>query len=136
MEPEIVKTNNSLDGLNVLCVDDEIDILTATEILLTDMGCEIVTAMDIQEVKYSISDFQPDIVIADFRLANNLNGIHVINTVRERYPRVAALLLSGDTDPTRIQEAAEASVKLLTKPVNKEELQREIAKAVVSTHRS
>ena len=60
---------------------------------------------------------RPDVVVADFRLRGDDNGIATVRSVRALYPELPAILLSGDTAPDRLREAEDAGIALLHKPV-------------------
>ena len=62
---------------------------------------------------------RPALIVSDYRLREHETGIHVIERLREEYndPDLPALLVSGDTDPARLAEAAARGIPLLHKPV-------------------
>ena len=57
------------------------------------------------------------------------NGIETIRNLRAIYPKLPAILISGDTAPDRLREANEAGIKLLHKPVAAPVLEDAIAVA-------
>lgn len=62
--------------------------------------------------------FAPDIVISDYRLTGNDNGVGVIAAVRARLgPEFAALLLTGDTDPQLLRAMVSRNIIVMHKPV-------------------
>jgi CheY-like chemotaxis protein len=112
----------SLEGVRILCVDDEIEVRAALEALLKDMGCAVQSADGTEHALALARDDRPDILIADLRLAHEDDGIRTIRTVREIYPGLPALLITGDTAPDRLNLAKETGITLLHKPVSSEEL--------------
>ena len=60
---------------------------------------------------------RPDVVLADFRLRGEDNGLTAVSRLREASPGLPALLVSGDTAPARLREADAAGLRLLHKPV-------------------
>ena len=72
---------------------------------------------------------KPDILLVDFRLRDDDTGLATVRAVRERYPGMPAIMISGDTAPDRIREANDAGLELLHKPVVVEDLKRAIAGA-------
>ncbi|MCJ9710351.1 hybrid sensor histidine kinase/response regulator, partial [Bordetella hinzii] len=67
-------------------------------------------------------------VISDYRLREHATGIEAIERVREEYndDGIAALLVSGDTDPGRLAEVAARGWPLLHKPVDPDKLRAAI----------
>lgn len=116
----------SLEGVRILCVDDEIEVRAALEALLKDMGCPVQSAEGTEHAIARARDDKPDILIADLRLAHGDDGIRTIRAVREIHPGLPALLITGDTAPDRLNLAKETGITLLHKPVSSEELTRAI----------
>ena len=112
----------SLEGVSILCVDDEIEVRAALEALLKDMGCHVQSAEGTAHAIARAHDEKPDILIADLRLAHDDDGIKAIRAVREIHPGLPALLITGDTAPDRLNLAKETGITLLHKPVSSEEL--------------
>ena len=71
---------------------------------------------------------RPALVISDYRLREHATGIEAIERVREEYndDGIAALLVSGDTDPGRLAEVAARGWPLLHKPVDPDKLRAAI----------
>jgi CheY-like chemotaxis protein len=72
---------------------------------------------------------KPDVLLVDFRLRDDDTGLATVKTVREIYPGLPAIMISGDTAPDRIREANDAGLELLHKPVVVDILKRAIAGA-------
>ena len=112
----------SLEGIRILCIDDEIEVRAALEMLLKDMGSTVVSAEGTEHaVAYARND-KPDVLIADLRLAHGDDGIKAIRAVRDIHAGLPALLITGDTAPDRLNLAKETGITLLHKPVSSEEL--------------
>ncbi len=115
----------------VLIVEDERPTLIAMQQMLEDWGCTVIAARTTDEAmdKLKTEKFL-DAVVADLRLPNNENGLETIAAVRARYNNdtLAALLISGDTDPERLAMASKAGVKMVHKPVDPDNLRREVTK--------
>lgn len=115
----------SLTGYSVLVLDDDIAILNGMRGLLTYWGCRVITAISSDEAFRQIAhdEIKPDLLIVDFRLAENESGIETAIEIQNylRYP-LPAILLTGDTAPERLQEASASGLKLLHKPVGISEL--------------
>ena len=109
----------SLDGCTVLVVEDERDIRAAMTILLESWGCEVMSASSGADAAAMFEKGvpAPDVVLADYRLPGEDNGIRVIRAVRSRHPEAIGILISGDVAPTVLKEAEDSGFKLLHKPI-------------------
>lgn len=107
----------SIRGLHVLVVDDEEAVRQGMRTLLEGLGCRASTAAGTHSALRSVGAQRPDIVLADFRLRGDDDGIAAVQCLRARWPGLAALLVSGDTAPARLREADAAGLRLLHKPV-------------------
>lgn len=115
--------------LNVLIIDDERSVRVALRTLLEEMGCACMEAASTEEAISAVQTHRPDLVLADFRLRGEDNGITAIRAIRSRWAAVPAVLVSGDTAPDRLLEAERAGIRLLHKPLQLETLQLELAEA-------
>ena len=128
-QEKVVGDEISLAGLQILAVDDEPDVALGTKTLLEELGCQVTIAEGTMQAIEAVEKWKPDIVLVDFRLRDGDNGLATVQAVRERYPGLPAIMISGDTAPDRIREANEAGLELLHKPVVVGELKRAIAEA-------
>jgi signal transduction histidine kinase len=115
---------------HVLVVDDEEAIRVATKTLLESLGCRATLADGTERAVAAARSARPDVVLADFRLRGEDNGIAAVHAVRALYPDLPAILLSGDIAPDRLREAEAAGIAMLHKPVPADMLKRAIAEAV------
>lgn len=65
-----------------------------------------------------------DVVVSDFRLPGDFDGLVLLELAGERYPAAFRLLVSGDIAPSLAARAADNGVPLLRKPVDPEMLHR------------
>ena len=120
----------SMAGVHVLLVDDESTVRESTRLFLEALGCRVEAAEGVADALRAMESEGIDIVVADYRLRGHDNGVGLIRMLRERHPRLAAILVSGDTAPERLQEANAAGVEMLHKPVRHEALCRAIETAI------
>lgn len=110
---------NSLEGVQVLVVEDDFTSRQAQEELLLSWGCAVCAVGTVALALKSVQQgFLVDVVISDFRLGGDSNGLEVIAQIRKLagWP-VPACVVSGDTDADLMQAARAASLTLLHKPV-------------------
>jgi CheY-like chemotaxis protein/two-component sensor histidine kinase len=125
-----------LPGSFVLVIDDERDVLDAMTIVLEQAGAYVLTAGSGAEAveKISREDRLPDVVVSDLRLRGGETGILAVSRVREAIGEpVPALLVTGDTAPERVAEAAASGLVLLHKPLRPERLTAALSLALAST---
>lgn len=127
-----IATLNALTGLRVLVVDDEENVRVSTAASLSMYGMHVELADGIQracEIALQLEKAgRPlDIVISDFRLRNNEDGIKLVKEVRALLGRkLSALLVTGDTAPERVRQAQQSGLRALYKPVKIHDLVEEI----------
>jgi CheY-like chemotaxis protein len=109
----------ALAGAKVLVIEDDDFAREALCELLGAWGCTVMAASSLQEAKSLVSrESLPQVIVSDFRLAEEANGIDAIAAIRSLAGRdIAACLMSGDTDGGLIHMAGQARLTLLHKPV-------------------
>lgn len=110
----------SLAGRCIVVVDDERAVREGMESLLRGWGCRVITAGSAAEALQQLdaASGAPDLVIADYRLRDGENGIDAIRCLQTALgSSVPAILITGDTAPSRLNEAAASGYPLLHKPV-------------------
>jgi CheY-like chemotaxis protein len=113
MEPE-----GRFEGRHALVVDDDTAICEATVRLLGRWGFKTRSARLLQACDHLDQGFTPDVILADLRLAEDIDGIRTVERLRERLGNaVPALLISGDTGARELARVKESGLLLLTKPV-------------------
>lgn len=118
-----------LASANVLVIDDEPSGRDAMRSLLEAWGCRVAVAGGRTEAEQLLDhhDFEPDVIVADFRLRQHENGIETVRRLRARVgEHIPALLISGDTAPERLREAHDSGLPLLHKPVPTKKLREEL----------
>jgi CheY-like chemotaxis protein/anti-sigma regulatory factor (Ser/Thr protein kinase) len=106
-----------LDGLRLLVVDDEAQVRDSMALLLSELGGTVFTAEGTNEA-CDIARIHPlDAVLCDMRLRDGDDGLRTIAALRPLAPQATFALITGDTAPERLREAAASGVPLLHKPV-------------------
>lgn len=112
----------------VLAIDDEPELLADLAAMLAGRGHQVLTAADSAEACAAAAQRAPDLVLADFRLRDGHTGLEAVRAVRALLGReVPALIITGDTAPHRIAEAAASGLRVLHKPLDGQALAQEVA---------
>ena len=75
----------------------------------------------------------PRLIISDYRLRGEETGHKVIERLRHEYNEdIPAILITGDTAPERLREAAAGGHALLHKPVQPQQLRQAMLRAVAA----
>lgn len=112
-------------GAMILLVEDDDAVRGATEFYLKAFGYVAIGAANIEEAERALqfASRRPDLIISDYHLGGSQTGIDAINRLRSRAGHVIpALLLSGDTSTATRQLAQVQACRILSKPVNVNEL--------------
>lgn len=113
-----------LSGMKVLLIDDDETVRAAMCDLLANWGCWCEAVASDDDALAVLQQFEPDVVLADYRLRSHRTGLQAVQAVRLRMERdVPAAILTGDTAPERLREAHDSGLPLLHKPVSAERLQ-------------
>jgi len=108
-----------LKGCSVLIVEDQREVRVAMALLLTGWGCAVHVAESGSDARDQVARLgeAPDIVIADYRLPGEEDGVAVLNDIRRRSPGTGGILVSGDIGPEALRRAQDSGYTLLHKPL-------------------
>lgn len=84
----------------ILIVDDEKEVLEALKATLEDVEkikCEISTALDGTIALNTLEKQDFDLVLSDFKMPK-MDGIKLLKTVRDKYPNLIRILITGYSD--------------------------------------
>ena len=125
-QPQARRRSNALEGMRVLCIDNDPLILDGMRTLLGGWGCDMTLIRDGAQLKdwcNHISRAQtpvrilPDIILADYHL-NRENGLDMIGYTREMLGHpIPAVLLTADRSKEVKLRAQEDNVHVLNKPL-------------------
>jgi CheY-like chemotaxis protein len=113
-----------LDGMVVLCVDNERAILDGMETLLSGWGCRVLKGADLAEAMAAraASQLEPDGLLVDYHLDDG-NGIAAIRTLRGHVGRpdgrgdIPAIVITADRSARIRDEARTEGAHVLNKPI-------------------
>lgn len=91
--------------VRILLVDDNKLGLVARKTVLEELGYRITTAAEGQEALEQFGRTQFDLMITDYKMPK-MNGLELINRVRERSANLPIILISGYADALGFDEAS------------------------------
>jgi DNA-binding NtrC family response regulator len=97
-------------------------------LLLRSWACQAHGVADLAEAQAQlVADAgQCDLLMVDMRLQGGADGLRVAHTLRARWGDIPVLLISGETNPLALGEAAASAFPLLYKPVGTDALRRQV----------
>ncbi|MEN1727058.1 MAG: PAS domain-containing hybrid sensor histidine kinase/response regulator [Pseudomonadota bacterium] len=114
------RPGQDLDGLTLLCIDNEPDILLGMVSLIQPWGCQPLTATNQDEAMavLQVHGQAPDLMLADYHLDDGKNGIDLMNRVRAHYDReIPGILITADQSETVRLTAHAQGYRILQKPL-------------------
>ena len=121
----------STNSHSILCVDDEKNILNSLRRLLRQENYNLLTASSGAEGLKLLEETHVQLVISDQRMPE-MSGVEFLSQVREKYPEIIRIILSGYTDVNSITDAINKGhiYKFLLKPWDEQNLFLEIRQAL------
>jgi CheY-like chemotaxis protein len=121
----------SEDQHTILCVDDEPNILQSLKRLLRKEGYHLLLAGSGDEGLKLLQEHQVHLIISDQRMPQ-MSGTEFLALVKERFPDVLRVILTGYTDVDSITESINKGhiYKFFLKPWNDHNLKLEIRQAL------
>jgi PAS domain S-box-containing protein len=126
-EPPVVGGNET-----ILCVENDREVRNHARNLLESLGYKVIVAADAAEA-LAIADRGEEfsLLFADVVLPGSLSGRQLAETMMARRPSLRALLISGSAyGAIRAQGRAGYGIPLLTKPLQKAELARQVRRCL------
>ncbi|PVZ65415.1 hybrid sensor histidine kinase/response regulator [Pelagibaculum spongiae] len=104
--------------LRILCIDNELSILSGLDQLLTGWGHRVRLAADQQQMQQQLADgWQPQLVLADYHLNDGDTGLNLFNQIRQQWPQIPGIVISADHSELVRKEILNSGLKYLPKPV-------------------
>lgn len=130
VKPFRYAVDGTLKGWRVLVLDDDPEIREAARMLLELQGCDVILAATRAECFSRCGSKAPDIVIADYRLADGETGLDVLTALKVRFGDIKGVVLTGDTAPERLREVVNSGYTILHKPISATQLQSHVREAL------
>ncbi|CAM3933456.1 NahK/ErcS family hybrid sensor histidine kinase/response regulator [Vreelandella rituensis] len=112
--------SNKLAGIRLVCIDNETLILEGMVAMLSGWGCEVFTATTIGGAKSVLRnmDGEPDAILADYHLDNEVTGLMALEVLSERLEgEVPGVVITADRTEAVAEEIRRSGYQLLLKPV-------------------
>jgi CheY-like chemotaxis protein len=118
----------------ILVVDDDVDFLEQTTLVLRGEGFNIVTAGSQAEAEEALLAVTPDLCIVDLMMENQDSGFVLCHAIKRLHPEAPVILLTAVKSATGLDftppsEAGASWIKadaFLDKPVRPEQLRQEV----------
>ncbi|NMG06207.1 response regulator [Brasilonema sp. UFV-L1] len=127
----------TLDGLQILVVDDDTDSLVLTTFILNTYGVQTITATSALEALELIKQFIPDILIIDIAMPE-VDGYSLIRRIRTLEPpqnEIPAIALTAiDSEEGCYLALKSGFQSYLIKPTEPDELAAEITNLMTKNH--
>ncbi|MCT8970661.1 PAS domain-containing hybrid sensor histidine kinase/response regulator [Microbaculum marinisediminis] len=107
------------DGLTILCIDNERDILDGMVALLSGWGCKVLCAPSAKAAVRALrrDKVMPDVLLVDYHLDDG-NGIDAVVDLRWKLAnKLPAILITADRSPAVRDEARSKDIPVLYKPL-------------------
>ena len=110
----------SIAGRHIMVIDDEKGTIDAMRVVVKKWSCQFSYAYSVNEALALIDAGEvPDLLIADYLLANDETGLDCIKAVRLALMNdTPALIITGNTDPKMLALIKSYGLHFLNKPVN------------------
>jgi two-component system NtrC family sensor kinase len=109
----------------VLLVEDNEEVADVTASLLEELGCRTKRARNAQEALDVFTTGGIDLVLSDIVMPGDMNGLDLARTLRERFPGLPILLMTGYS--SAVQDAAREQFPILRKPYRRNQLAETIS---------
>ena len=111
---------DELNGLEVMLVEDDLEVMAVLLSFLRDLGCVVRAYASGEHVWQALqSELLPQLLISDVALGEGLRGTDLAADVRVRWPAISVLLISGH--PPDVVGGSSWPL-LLPKPFSREQL--------------
>ena len=125
--------HNPLKGKVVLLIDDDVLVRSSVTEMLERWRCTTVCAESAESaISLLLSrGLIPNAIVADYRLRHQVTGVQAIQALHMQLGKIPAVILTGDTAPSRIQEASESGFRVLHKPLSGAQLRGALGEVIM-----
>lgn len=120
----------------ILLVDDDTSLLRLLSMRLEAEGFAVASVTTGEEALGKLRSVQPDVLITDLRM-EGMDGMGVLNAVHQVAPSLPVIMMTAHGSiPDAVAAAQQGVFAFLTKPIDRDELLKTIAKALEVSGRS
>lgn len=119
-EPALAFSSAGFNQQLIVVIDDNRQVLRSMVRMLQSWECRVVAASGVEEAITAIidHDLTPQLLLADYHLADDSNGITAINAINAELETSApAIMISSDNSAPLKEQLKQLNIPLLTKPV-------------------
>jgi DNA-binding NtrC family response regulator len=106
-----------LQGMTVLCLDDELDILDGMAALLGRWDVRVLAARTIAEAEVLAVAERPDVILADFHLRESESGLDALSRLSAMNGGRPGALVTANASVEVVAAARAGGFEMLRKPV-------------------
>jgi CheY-like chemotaxis protein len=125
-------SNSKLKAKTILVVDDEFGLLEVLEFILSDLGFNVISALNGQEALERLKEVVPAVIILDLMMPI-MDGAAVLKAIQDdsAQSRIPVILISALREQT-VKERCSGYKFFLRKPFNTEKLLETIQKLLAA----
>jgi signal transduction histidine kinase/ActR/RegA family two-component response regulator len=119
------RATEDLAGRLIVVIDDDTEIVEGMKLLLDGWRASVLAATSVDDAVALVEEHEevPDLIIADYQLADATTGLQAIARLRRTLdPEIPAIVLTGSNLAERVEEARAQRCELALKPVVPEKL--------------
>lgn len=111
--------DSQLEGVRILCIDNEEDILIAMASLLGRWGCEVRCVQSLEQAEEIIDGgFLPALVLSDYHLDDGKTGLQALHMIRLAHGNgIGGIIISADRKSELQAQIREHGFGYVSKPV-------------------
>jgi CheY-like chemotaxis protein len=110
--------DDALQGLRVLCLDNDREILAGMQALLARWGVQAAIATTVYEALATAQAYAPQVLLVDYHLHDRVDGLDALDALRRAAGHdLPGALLTGDGSDALKLAARERGYRVLTKPI-------------------
>jgi len=118
---EALQTLTTLSSVSILLIEDDLDVLRATQQLLESWGCSVHSGRSEDEIMKLVKgrkESPPDVILADNRLPGGVNGTEVAVRVQQFFDiDIPAVIVTGDVEQSHVKSITEKGFPVMLKPI-------------------
>ncbi|MFB9067870.1 PAS domain-containing hybrid sensor histidine kinase/response regulator [Pseudofulvimonas gallinarii] len=129
--PAVIGSPGSLEGMSVLCLDNDRAILDAMRALFDRWQVTMIAAASVDEALRLCQQDKPDALLVDFHLHDRMDGIDALHALQGCWPGAPprGALVTADSSETLTARARAAGFVVMRKPVKPAVLRAQLGAA-------